>query len=110
MLMKKTRKEHKEKYLWPKQHASMCCLGMCLTLIPLPIPSPCAVHLFGMVCPQTTCIYMLLEPCALSSSSYPISLLPISTPQAVACSGSWGCCGAVVGVVVAIIVMVIALL
>src|ERR1700733_3840255 len=49
----------------------------------------------------------IVGACALSLSPYPISLLPISTLQAVAHSSGWGCCGAVVGVVVAIVIVIV---
>jgi hypothetical protein len=44
-----------------------------------------------------------------SISSSPSPSLPISTPRAVACGGSWGCCGGMVTVVVVVAVVVVSL-
>jgi hypothetical protein len=110
MLMKKTRKEHKEKLPVAQTTHIYVSFG-CLPHPHTPShPIPGAVHSFGMVCPQTMCIYTSLEPRALPSSSYPILLLPISTPQGVAHSSGWGCCGAVVGVVVAIVIIIVVII
>ena len=105
--MKKTRKEQKEKI----PVAQMTCIYMSFGPVPHPCilscPIPmCCSFIWHSVPPNDMYLH-LVGACASSSSSYPISLLPVSTLQAVAHSGSWGCCCAVVVVLVDIVIVVV---